>query len=166
MVGMKHVMALGLVIGAMVLCGGVKEARADFMNANDSLACGDSMYSGNGNYRLSCEFYQDPFCHIYQTWSLTWRYEGPGSTYIVWNSQCDAEVGGAHGLHRDQWNTLSDDGITYMQGDGNLVLYNHNVTSAAWASGTDGNSGAWFNMQDDGNIAVYTSGNSVLWSLY
>lgn len=52
----------------------------------------------------------------------------------------------------------------YMQGDGNLVLYdeaqNH---KALWASGTNGKPGARAAMQGDGNLVVY-SGSTGVWS--
>lgn len=50
-----------------------------------------------------------------------------------------------------------------MQGDGNFVVYCSDG-SAAWATGTDGNSGAYVVFQDDGNLVVYTSGGSALWA--
>jgi VCBS repeat-containing protein len=52
----------------------------------------------------------------------------------------------------------------YMQGDGNLVLYdeaqNH---KALWASGTNGRPGAAAVMQGDGNLVVY-QGSTGVWS--
>ena len=55
-----------------------------------------------------------------------------------------------------------------MQTDGNLVLYD---TSGQphWASNTQGNPGAFLNVQDDGNLVVYRAGstsqtaNNALW---
>lgn len=57
----------------------------------------------------------------------------------------------------------SGDEIAIMQGDGNFVVYCSDG-SAAWATGTDGNSGAYVVFQDDGNLVVYTSGGSALWA--
>jgi hypothetical protein len=56
-----------------------------------------------------------------------------------------------------------------MQTDGNLVLYD---TSGQphWASQTEGNPGAYLNMQDDGNAVIYRAGstgqtgNDALWA--
>ncbi len=56
-----------------------------------------------------------------------------------------------------------------MQTDGNLVLYD---TSGQphWASQTEGNPGAYLNMQDDGNAVIYRAGstgqtgNGALWA--
>ena len=48
-----------------------------------------------------------------------------------------------------------------MQTDGNLVLYD---TSGQphWASKTQGNPGAFLNVQDDGNLVVYRAGSTTV----
>jgi hypothetical protein len=33
-----------------------------------------------------------------------------------------------------------------------------------WASGTPGNSGAYLQVQNDGNVVIYSASGSVLWS--
>ncbi len=43
-----------------------------------------------------------------------------------------------------------------MQGDGNLVEYGPG-SQVIWASGTNGNPGAFAAMQGDGNLVVYSS---------
>jgi hypothetical protein len=48
-----------------------------------------------------------------------------------------------------------------MQSDGNLVQYYG--SSALWASGTSGNSGAHAAFQTDGNFVVYSSSGTALW---
>ena len=50
-----------------------------------------------------------------------------------------------------------------MQGDGNFVVYRRNG-EPLWASGTEGNCGAWLAMQDDGNLVVYSAAGSPLWA--
>jgi hypothetical protein len=50
-----------------------------------------------------------------------------------------------------------------MQGDGNFVLYT-SAGSALWASGTAGNPGAYLEVQNDGNVVVYSASGSALWS--
>ncbi|BAY96217.1 hypothetical protein NIES37_01460 [Tolypothrix tenuis PCC 7101] len=45
-----------------------------------------------------------------------------------------------------------------MQPDGNLVLYNTS-NYPRWASQTFGNPGAFFDIQDDGNLVVYCAGS-------
>ncbi len=49
-----------------------------------------------------------------------------------------------------------------MQSDGNLVLYANGVP--AWATGTNGNPGAWAALQDDRNFVVYSAANKPLWA--
>ncbi len=53
-----------------------------------------------------------------------------------------------------------------MQGDGNLVQYrmSHGKTVPVWASGTNGNPGAFLVEQSDGNIVLYSSTLRPLWS--
>ena len=54
-----------------------------------------------------------------------------------------------------------------MQGDGNFVIYNTTEyatsSNALWATGTNGNPGAYLCAQDDGNLVVYSSSNQPLW---
>ena len=53
--------------------------------------------------------------------------------------------------------------VLAMQNDGNLVLYSER--SALWASGTDGNPGAFLTLQNDGNLVVYKSDRATpLWA--
>jgi hypothetical protein len=56
-----------------------------------------------------------------------------------------------------------------MQADGNLVMYRAGGTcgcgsDAYWASGTAGHSGDHVTIQNDGNVVIYGSDNSVLWA--
>ncbi|WP_117213866.1 S8 family serine peptidase [Allorhizocola rhizosphaerae] len=49
-----------------------------------------------------------------------------------------------------------------MQGDGNLVQYQGGL--ALWASGTQGNPGAFVIMQHDGNLVIYRSNGTAIWA--
>ncbi len=49
-----------------------------------------------------------------------------------------------------------------MQSDGNFVEYKG--TTVCWATGTSNHSGAYIFMQHDGNLVLYSSTGSVLWS--
>ncbi|SDI97803.1 D-mannose binding lectin [Frankineae bacterium MT45] len=57
-----------------------------------------------------------------------------------------------------------------MQADGNLVVYENELVGtgsavvAIWSSRTNGNPGAHFQLQSDGNAVVYSAGNKALWS--
>lgn len=57
----------------------------------------------------------------------------------------------------------SNIGQMYMQTDGNLVLYNTGG-QPLWASGTNGNPGAYLTLQTDGNLVIYSSSNQPLWT--
>ncbi len=50
-----------------------------------------------------------------------------------------------------------------MQEDGNLALCAPDG-SCRWASGTDGNPGAWLTLQDDGNLVIYAGTGPALWA--
>jgi hypothetical protein len=65
-----------------------------------------------------------------------------------------------------------------MQQDGNFVIYgvlpgapssgwpqrNNERWSAIWATDTEGNPGAWLQLEPNGNLVVYSSGGGVLWA--
>jgi hypothetical protein len=46
------------------------------------------------------------------------------------------------------------------QGDGNLVLYIPNPTRPIWASGSNGRGAAYLQMQNDGNLVLYSAGHA------
>lgn len=56
------------------------------------------------------------------------------------------------------------DVVLAMQTDGNLVAYSDGA--AVWSSGTAGNPGATFSVQDDRNLVVYSATNVPLWASY
>lgn len=63
--------------------------------------------------------------------------------------------------------TLSSGYGTYrlvMQTDGNAVVYTADDNRVLWNSGTGGNPGAWFAVQPDGNLVVYSSSSVPLWA--
>ena len=50
-----------------------------------------------------------------------------------------------------------------MQNDGNFVVYV--LGEAIWSSGTAGYEGAYLEVQDDGNVVIYTKANrKPIWS--
>jgi len=69
----------------------------------------------------------------------------------------------AHLLTGQQLQTANKLFRFVMQGDGNLVLYNQN-NLPLWASGTDQNPGAFFNLQTDGNMVVYNKDSKPIWN--
>ncbi|RKG62453.1 hypothetical protein D7X30_03955 [Corallococcus sp. AB011P] len=52
---------------------------------------------------------------------------------------------------------------TYMQTDGNLVIYS-GLGRAIWHSGTYGNPGSALALQNDGNLVIYSPQGQVLWT--
>ena len=70
-------------------------------------------------------------------------------------------------LYRDQlpvWasDTFHTPGVTKLQGDGNLVIYD-SVGAAVWSSQTGDNPGAQLYVQGDGNVVIYQDGEA-LWN--
>jgi hypothetical protein len=52
-----------------------------------------------------------------------------------------------------------------MQGDGNLVVYAATQARRSGPANTHGHPGAYFAVQDDGNIVVY-EGSTPLWARF
>jgi len=50
-----------------------------------------------------------------------------------------------------------------MQGDGNVVLYDHGTSNALWHSQTHGTTGSALVMQGDGNFVLYDAAGAPLW---
>jgi hypothetical protein len=62
--------------------------------------------------------------------------------------------------HIERWGTPER---TVMQWDGNFVTY-HGSHVPVWASGTDGQHGAYLVVQNDGNVVVYSLSGNALWA--
>ncbi len=126
----------------------------------DVMQIGDAVYSCNGGYRFlfadagDGSFVSDP--------STEWTvYQSAG------HGQADFQAPPYDGS-RFLWgdcNGLTAAGYVYpnqiiMQNDGNLVFYTSSG-SAAWASNTGGHPGAYFAIQDDGNLVIYHRGSAI-----
>jgi Cysteine-rich secretory protein family len=77
----------------------------------------------------------------------------PDGNVVLYNSQS-----------RPLWSTNTGRGMIdprgfVMQTDGNLVLYDTSG-QPRWTSHTEGNPGAFLNVQDDGNLVVYRAGST------
>ena len=59
---------------------------------------------------------------------------------------------------------LTSASYTIMQGDGNLVTYAGPGQGAVWSTNTPGYAGAWFAVQNDGNLVVYDAGGVPRWA--
>lgn len=51
-----------------------------------------------------------------------------------------------------------------LQGDGNLVLRDWQTRDALWSSKSNGDSAVELILQNDGNLVLYTAGNSPVWA--
>jgi hypothetical protein len=144
----------GTLLGFLLLTapiGIASPASAQPMYGGDTLSYNDTRYSANGQYKIE------------------WR-----CTYIcgvVHLRYVNGEWIGGYGYIPTIWD--QGDWVPYfyapprmeMQTDGNLVYYD--VYDVAYAeSNTDGHSGAWLNIQDDGNVVIYTWNNVPIWSLW
>jgi hypothetical protein len=96
------------------------------------------VFSPNGQFELK-----------YQNDGNLVLYEGASARWAIncWPNCID--IGGANNAK--------------MQYDGNFVVYNASGIPV-WASGTDGNPGAYLAVHDDGRLIVYSAGGAVLWS--
>lgn len=110
--------------------------RADRLIRGQTLSAGNSLYSRDGNYRLTNQ--NDGNLVLYDA-----------SSRAIWHTR----TGGRDG------------GRLTMQSDGNLVLYSR-TNSLRWHSQTQGNSGkgVFAVVQNDGNFVLYTSQSVPLWS--
>lgn len=61
---------------------------------------------------------------------------------------------------------IPDPRIAYgiMQDDGNFATYNQNKSNVFWSTGTYGNPGSFFLLQDDGNMVVQNPYGDILWT--
>jgi hypothetical protein len=95
---------------------------------------------------------------------------GAGCSHSNWDSYSDYDWQGyGQGIHAS-----ADEprGIRAaeadMQDDGNFVIYDleEGFPVPVWSTHTDGNPGAYLNVQADGNMVIYGPTDAVLWSLY
>jgi hypothetical protein len=121
---------------------------------NDSMPCSETRSSNpSPTYTLYC----------YNT-GLSIGYT---LIYNDWAASNDGAFSSGGGLHQNQWNAASSTGTAVMQTDGNFVFYtNSSLSTAAWSTSTYGNSGAFLNLQDDGNLVVYNSSNVPIWAIH
>ena len=93
---------------------------------------------------------------------------GAGCGASNWDSYSDFDWGSVgKGLHES---SNEPRGIraaeAIMQYDGNFVVYDLEHGTPVWSTHTDGNPGAYLNVQGDGNLVIYSATNAVLWSLF
>ncbi|MBW1659096.1 MAG: lectin [Deltaproteobacteria bacterium] len=110
----------------------------DRLNPGNALMPGQHLLSQNRIYTLSLQ--KDGNIVLRKAESLKSK-----KKHILWTSGTSGKVS-----------------KLLMQQDGNLVLYHDN--KAKWSTETNGHSGAYFVLQNDGNAVVYSKNNKPLWS--
>ena len=126
---------------------------------------GETVRSANGCLELSFHFADG----YYNRLNLR-GVGGEGCGHSHWDSYSDFDWQGyGQGLHHS---SNGPRGVraarAVMQGDGNFVVYDieDGAWVPVWSTHTDGNPGAYLNVQDDGNMVIYSASNAVLWSLF
>jgi len=108
-------------------------SSANMLVANQSLLSGQALTSSDGRFTFIYQY--DGNIVLYQNGVALWA----------------------------SWTVGAGAGRVYMQGDGNLVLYNY-YWSPVWASNTYNNPGAWLIVQNDGNVVIYSASGTPLWA--
>jgi len=88
-----------------------------------------------------------------------WAMQGDGNLVLYQLRTPYAYEAGDPALwHSNTWR--SPGSYLWMQGDGNLVIYDPTDTPI-WSSGTWGHYGASLAIQDDGNVVIYHEGGAI-----
>ncbi len=112
---------------------------------NNKLNAGESLVPGNGRKSENSKY------------------------FFVFQNDCNLvlyDITGGEGNWKPLW--ASDTGgkcspkFTVMQRDGNLVVVDIN-NSPVWASNTDGHSGAYLIVRDDGKVAIVDAAGTIIW---
>lgn len=109
-------------------------ARQDRINTNQGITVGTSMYSENGRLRLTLQ--DDGNLVLYTR-----------ADFPLWNCGRAGSAG--------PWELI-------MQADGNLVEYDI-YENPIWSTETNGTGGTHFQVNNDGNLAIYNDQDSIVW---
>jgi glucosylceramidase len=82
----------------------------------------------------------------------TYRFDFQSGTPILYNSSGDPI-----------WSTGVSGSYLILQSDGNLVEYS-SPGSPVWASNTAGSGAAYFDVRNDGKLALYNTSNQLVWT--
>ena len=163
----SHIGITLMIIGVLVIFERPLKATTYYspFYGNDVLYQGDSLRSGGDCTEMRFHYDGGYFNR------LNFVTIGGGSCGSVnWNNWSDFDwqgIGqGTHASASEPRGMRAARAI--MQLDGNFVVYDLDQTPeyAVWSTQTSGNSGAYLNVQDDGNMVIYSSTNAVLWSLF
>jgi surface antigen len=125
-------------LGAPRAAGVAHAASSDLgsqLNDGQTMTANQFLHSPNGQYQLWMQ--GDGNLVEYRNGKALWDPTNPGT----------AGHPGAYAV---------------LQGDGNFVVYPPGWY--AWSSTTQGNSGDHLNLQDDGNLVIYSASGSPLWA--
>ena len=126
---------------------------------------GYAIHSPNGQHHLGCRGQVNQGYINFTFVIKKWHGSSVDQALVQdWSSGYDGSSVGL-GSHQNQWTWASADAYALMQGDGNFVFnYYGPGSAAAWSSSTYGNPGAYLNLQDDGNLVIYTPSDTPIWS--
>jgi hypothetical protein len=142
---MKRRISLAAALLLLGMAGADAAVTSPFLMSNQTLKCGDRVYSKNGLFFLAMQ----------ADGNLVFYRKDNKLNHPLFAARTDvAGVGACK-------NTA------VMQTDGNLVVYHSNSSggkkTALWSSGTVGHKGAFAYVQNDGNFIIY-DGKNPLWA--
>jgi hypothetical protein len=140
----------------MTLISLASAAAAQNLAPGDIIRLGDVRYSQNGQWRIQwkCLYSGDGSCYLVHEKLVSGAWQAWG--YVLYPGlQTD-------GAKLYFWQ-LQAPGGALMQLDGNFVAYDENMVWRA-QSMTGGNSGAYLNIQNDGNPVIYSATHVALWT--
>jgi hypothetical protein len=152
-----------IILALAVLVGFCMTAGVKASTLTGGMTFSTPWYSDNGQVYLAYTWC--PFCMNGSSSNILYT-ATQSNPSAYWTSVSDLNgCTPVYGNHvPQQWR--ASPATTVMQYDGNFVLYHTGEPNyAAWATNTDGNSGAYISIQNDGNLVVYTSSNVPIWAL-
>lgn len=124
----------------LLFCAFGSDARAQSMYESDTLGAFDVRYSPNGQYRV--------------------RYDCPSTCFFIqeeWN-------GSSYQWRGRLFNATGSGTDRLEMYYGNLIWYTYTNQINEWSFTYSSNGTNWLNIQDDGNVVIYDSGNQALWT--
>ena len=159
-------LAMVAIVIALQAPARAKDSYSSPFFADSVLRQGDTLRSGGGCVEM--RFHYNGVGYLNRLDVVTVGGDGCGG--VNWDSWSDfdwARYGqGTHQSASEPRGRRAAEAI--MQADGNFVIYDIEDGSPipVWSTNTAGNPGAYLNVQDDGNVVIYSASNAVLWSLF
>jgi len=159
-------LAMVAIVTALQGAARAKDSYSSPFYSGTVLRQGDALRSGAGCLEL--RFYFDGSVHWNRLDLATTS--APGCGMANWTSWSDFDWQGyGQGTHESASEPRGMRAAeAIMQPDGNFVVYDlqEGFAIPVWSTNTAGNPGAYLNVQDDGNMVIYSASNAVLWSLF